>query len=128
MKIDAISVTSLDMKKSVAFYAILGFKFPPIAGDEKHIEPMTDPGEVRLMIDDAGLIESIIGKRPVPPTHSSFAMLCKSPAEVDAVFEQVKSAGFTLIKDPWDAFWGQRYAIVADPDGYMVDLFAPLPG
>jgi hypothetical protein len=24
------------------------------------------------------------------------------------------------------AFWGQRYAIVADPEGYMCDLFAPL--
>ena len=29
---------------------------------------------------------------------------------------------------PWDAFWGQRYAIVTDPDGNHVELFAPLPG
>jgi uncharacterized glyoxalase superfamily protein PhnB len=27
---------------------------------------------------------------------------------------------------PWDAFWGQRYATVLDPDGNQVDLFAPL--
>jgi hypothetical protein len=25
-----------------------------------------------------------------------------------------------------DAFWGQRYATVLDPDGNPVDLFAPL--
>ena len=37
----------------------------------------------------------------------------------------IRDAGFTVVKEPWDAFWGQRYAIVADPDGYMVDLFAP---
>jgi hypothetical protein len=27
---------------------------------------------------------------------------------------------------PWDAFWGQRYAVVHDPDGNGVDLLAPL--
>jgi uncharacterized glyoxalase superfamily protein PhnB len=29
---------------------------------------------------------------------------------------------------PWDAFWGMRYAVVKDPDGNAVDLFAALPG
>ena len=29
---------------------------------------------------------------------------------------------------PWDAFWGHRYAVVRDPDGNDVDLFAALPG
>ncbi|MFL6036949.1 MAG: glyoxalase, partial [Gaiellaceae bacterium] len=28
--------------------------------------------------------------------------------------------------EPFDAFWGQRYATVVDPDGNAVDLFAPL--
>ena len=31
------------------------------------------------------------------------------------------------ISPPFDAFWGQRYATVHDPDGNPVDLFAPLP-
>jgi uncharacterized glyoxalase superfamily protein PhnB len=30
------------------------------------------------------------------------------------------------VKEPWDAFWGQRYAAVGDPDGNLIDLFAPL--
>jgi uncharacterized glyoxalase superfamily protein PhnB len=30
------------------------------------------------------------------------------------------------LKAPWDAFWGQRYAFLQDPDGNRVDLFAPL--
>ncbi|MGB5655838.1 MAG: glyoxalase, partial [Acidimicrobiia bacterium] len=29
---------------------------------------------------------------------------------------------------PFDAFWGQRYATVLDPDGNGVDLFAPIEG
>jgi len=33
-----------------------------------------------------------------------------------------------VVKEPWDAFWGQHYAIVADPEGYRCDLFAAPPG
>jgi predicted enzyme related to lactoylglutathione lyase len=45
---------------------------------------------------------------------------------VDEVAERVAAAGHTVAHPPFDAPWGQRYA-VADPDGYRVDLFAPLP-
>jgi hypothetical protein len=34
--------------------------------------------------------------------------------------------GYTQHKEPWDAFWGQRYAIVLDPDGTHVELSAAL--
>lgn len=36
------------------------------------------------------------------------------------------ASGFKGGKEPWDAFWGQRYASVEDPDGNSVDLFAQL--
>jgi catechol 2,3-dioxygenase-like lactoylglutathione lyase family enzyme len=55
------------------------------------------------------------------------AFLCDSVADVDARFANVIAAGFEARKQPWDAFWGQRYAQVLDPDGNIVDLFAPLP-
>lgn len=126
MKLDAISVTSGDFARSVKFYALLGFQFPRFAADAKQLEPLTEPGEVRLMLDDRALIQSMTGKPPVPPNHSSFAMKCGSPKEVDAAAAKIGAAGFTVVKQPWDAIWGQRYAIVADPDGYMVDLFATL--
>ncbi len=35
--------------------------------------------------------------------------------------------GYENHLDPFDAFWGQRYASVRDPDGNAVDLFAALP-
>ena len=126
MKLDAVTVTSADMTVSAKFYALLGFRFPPFAADEKHLEPISAEGEVRLMIDDRELMRSITGVEPRPPTHSSFAIKCETPAQVDDCAARVREAGFAVVKEPWDAFWGQRYAIVADPDGYMIDLFAPL--
>ncbi|MBA3788790.1 VOC family protein [Patescibacteria group bacterium] len=126
MKLDAVAVTSKDLKKSAEFYSLLGFTFPDFDAEEKHLEPITETGSVRLMIDDHELIKSITGKDPLPANHSSFALKCDSPSEVDAVTKKIAEKGFTIIKEPWDAFWGQRYAIIADPDGYMVDIFAAL--
>jgi catechol 2,3-dioxygenase-like lactoylglutathione lyase family enzyme len=50
----------------------------------------------------------------------------RSPRQLDAAVAAIRKAGFVVVTEPWDAFWGQRYAIVADPDGYMSDLFAAL--
>jgi len=126
MKIDAVGVTSSDMQKTVDFYTLLGFEFADFKADEDHLEPVASPGSARLMIDSKAMIKDILGEEPKPGNHSSFAILYGTPAEVDRVAAAVKEAGFTLVSDPWDAFWGQRYAIVQDPDGYRVDLFASL--
>jgi uncharacterized glyoxalase superfamily protein PhnB len=42
------------------------------------------------------------------------------------MYDRVVAAGHHGKTAPWDAFWGQRYATVLDPDGNQVDLFAPL--
>jgi uncharacterized glyoxalase superfamily protein PhnB len=46
------------------------------------------------------------------------------PADVDEAFAKMVGAGHASIREPFDAFWGQRYATVADPDGNHVDLYA----
>jgi len=37
------------------------------------------------------------------------------------------AAGGKMHMEPMDAFWGQRYAQVQDPDGTVIDLYAALP-
>ncbi len=126
MKLAAVGIFSSDITNSVRFYEILGFKFPEFKPDEDHLEPITAPGEMRLMIDSKKLLTELLGKEPSPANHSAFALEYSSAAEVDEIAAKVKAAGFKVQKEPWDAFWGQRYAIVADPDGQLVDLFANL--
>ena len=126
LRIDAIAVTSKDFNATVAFYSRLGFEFPPFSQDDQHIEPITQQGAVRLMIDHVDLMRSLNGCDPSPATHSAFALLCDSPSQVNAICANLKEAGYVFKTDPWDAFWGQRYATVIDPDGYEIDLFAPL--
>lgn len=126
VKIDAIAVASSDLEKTMQFYQLLGFTFNPIAGDEKHVEAVTEKGEVRLIIDTKELIQELYGVEPTPSNHSVFAMLCESPSDVDSAVQAIQREGFVIVKEPFDAFWGQRYATVQDPDGYMIDIFAEL--
>ena len=126
MKIDAVALASSNLKKTIAFYTLLGFDFPELEEGQSHVEPHTPPGSARLMIDTKDLITEIIGETPRPGNHSGFAVRYDVPAEVDEVCRKLAQAGFDVVKEPWDAFWGQRYAIASDPDGYKVDLYAPL--
>jgi uncharacterized glyoxalase superfamily protein PhnB len=125
MNIDAVGVTSSDMKKSAEFYSLLGFVFPKFAEDEQHLEA-TSPAGTRLMIDGKKLITEILGYEPKPANHSTFAIKFDSAEEVNAAAAKLGLAGYNVVKQPWDAFWGQRYCVVADPDGNMLDLFATL--
>lgn len=126
MKIDAVGVTSKNIQKTVEFYLLLGFKFPKVKGNEDHVEAETPVGEVRLMIDSAELFRKLNEESQIIGNHSVFALLCDTPQKVNEITKKIKQAGFTLAKEPWDAFWGQRYAVVEDPDGYRIDLFAKL--
>ena len=122
--LNALGIVSSNPAASIAFYRLLGVDFPE--DGEGHIEA-TLPNGVRLMLDAE---EVVRGFRPdwerVTGNQLALAFECASPAEVDALFEQITAAGFVGEKEPWDAVWGQRYAQLRDPDGVPVDLFAPL--
>ncbi|MGK5110901.1 MULTISPECIES: VOC family protein [unclassified Geodermatophilus] len=125
MEIAAVAVSATDLPRAVAFYELLGFRFPPLEPDSAHVE--AEAG-IRLMIDTATLLEGLHGEPPRPGNTAAFALLFGSPAEVDDAVGRVSAAGRTVVDEPFDAPWGQRYATVADPDGYRIDLFCPLPG
>ena len=125
MEISAVAVSATDLSRAVAFYSLLGFPFPPLEAETTHVE--SEAG-VRLMIDTAALLTALLGEPPRPGNTAGFAILFDAPEEVDAAAARVAEAGHTVVTAPYDAPWGQRYATVADPDGYRVDLFALLPG
>jgi predicted enzyme related to lactoylglutathione lyase len=124
MEIAAVAVSATDLSRAIAFYELLGFRFPALEPEMKHVEA---EGSVRLMIDDAAFLTDLHGEAPRPANIAGFALLFGTPAEVDEAAGRVASAGHTVVTQPYDAPWGQRYATVADPDGFRVDLFALQP-
>ncbi|GIG70715.1 VOC family protein [Phytomonospora endophytica] len=125
--LDVIAVVVDDMAASLAFYRRLGFDIPASADNEPHVE-VTLRGGMRMAWDDAKTIRSFMPEwNPVEGAgRIGMSFLCESPADVDERYAALVEAGYVGEKEPWDAFWGQRYAVVQDPDGNGVDLFAPL--
>lgn len=122
--LDALGIVTADMKRSHEFYAILGVSVPDSQDD--HTEATLGNG-LRLMWDTEELIRQIQPGWQKPTGHRmGLAFRCDSTSDVDATHAKVVAAGFRSVKDPWDAFWGQRYAQVADPDDNIIDLFAAL--
>ena len=120
----AIGIVTNDMGEAVRFYRLLGVHVPEPEGD--HLDA-TLPNGLRLMWDTVELMRKLDPEREEPRGHRiALAFECGSPVEVDEAHARIVEAGFRSKEEPYDAFWGQRYATVLDPDGNPVDLFAPL--
>ncbi|MCE9557382.1 MAG: VOC family protein [Armatimonadetes bacterium] len=125
LKLDAIGIVVQDIDRSLRFYRLLGVPVPDSAEGEDHVEA-TLPCGIRLMWDTVELMKEV-GHWEEPVGHRmGLAFDCGNVAGVDSTFAAVVAAGFVGKAEPWDAFWGQRYAQLTDPDGNTVDLFAPL--
>jgi uncharacterized glyoxalase superfamily protein PhnB len=123
--LNAIGIASSNMERSIAFYRALGFDVPQTP-DEDHIDIFL-PNGVRFMLDSEPVIRSFLPDWTRENGNQvSLALECSSPAEVDEVYARVIAAGFEGEKEPWDAFWGQRYALLIDPDGVRINLYAAL--
>jgi catechol 2,3-dioxygenase-like lactoylglutathione lyase family enzyme len=125
---DMIGLHVRDMAASLAFYRRLGLSFPEGADGEAHVET-TLPGGLRVGWDTHEVMTSFDpGWKPVSGgTNFTLCFLVDSPADVDTLYDELTNAGYDGNLAPWDAFWGQRYAVLKDPDGNDVALFAALP-
>jgi predicted lactoylglutathione lyase len=123
-----IDIVVSDMDASIAFYAKLGVdlkvdpSYPEHAGADL-------PGGLHLMLDTENFTRSYLPDWSAP-SGDSRTILCfgfATPAEVDAKHAELAQAGYRTSAEPFDSFWGMRYATVLDPDANSVHLYSPLP-
>ena len=125
-----VNLRVTDLARSLAFYRRLGLEIAPDADREPHVEASL-PGGLRIAWDTVETIRSFDAgwTAPTGGHRIGLAFACDDPADVDATYRALMDAGYSSHHEPWDAFWGQRYATVLDPDGNAIDLFAGLaPG
>jgi len=95
------------MEATVAFYRRLGLTIPdPDAAFQAHHRAAQAPGGVDLRV--------VVGFKAA------------SRDGVDAIYSDLTAAGYRGQHEPYDAFWGARYAIVEDPDGNAVGIMSPV--
>jgi uncharacterized glyoxalase superfamily protein PhnB len=125
---NAFGLAVAEMAAALAFYRELGLETPTGADGAPHAEVALGSG-LRLLFDTHDTIRSFDPDFTASTSggHFSLAFACTAPAEVDNTYDRMVGAGHRGHKKPWDAVWGQRYAVLLDPDGNHVDLYAALP-
>ena len=123
-----LNVVVGDMPASLDFYRRLGIAVPDDTGVAGGHVQLRMPGGFSLELDTA---ESTrlwhAGWRADPDSvRVVIGFALPSREAVDVRYAELTSAGYRGRQPPFDAFWGARYAIVADPDGNDVGLMSPV--
>ena len=130
VNLNYVAMVASDLEATLAFYRDLGLPIPEGAhlnaegGPEDHIE-VTVNG-LRVAWESEALARQLNPAWTAPTGNArlGIAFEAGSPAELDAICARMAARGHTVSTPPYDAFWGQRYATLRDPDGGSVDVFA----
>jgi catechol 2,3-dioxygenase-like lactoylglutathione lyase family enzyme len=114
--INAITLATHDMGRALAFYAALGFRLR-YGGPESAFSSF-HAGE--------GCFLNLIAM-PATRSWSWWGRVIFHVADVDAVYDRARAAGFSPSTAPRDAEWGERYFHISDPDGHELSFAKLLP-
>lgn len=123
-----LNLVVTDMTASLDFYRRLGVAVPE--GQEAagaHVQ-LRMPSGFSLELDTAESVRLWHAAWRADPAGVRAVIGFWLPAReaVDQRYAELTSAGYLGRQPPFDAFWGARYAIVADPDGNDVGLMSPI--
>jgi catechol 2,3-dioxygenase-like lactoylglutathione lyase family enzyme len=117
-----------DMAASLDFYRRLGIAVPPPGdGAGAHVQ-LKMPGGFSLELDTAESARLWHAGWRADPASAKVVMNFVLPSRqaVNDHYAELTEAGYQGRQRPFDAFWGSRYAIVADADGNDVGLMSPV--
>ena len=129
IRLDQVNLVVHDVPASRAFYARLGLDF----GDEP--DPVWDAHHVSARHGDTTPLDldldsvTFAAKWNQGASGGSGAILgfkVDTRADVDALVAALAADGVPVQQEPYDAFWGARYAVVSDPDGNGVGIMSPV--
>ena len=119
-RVSLITLGVRDLERSRGFYEALGWRTRAAPGDD--VVFFQAGGMVVALWDRAKLaqdsgVEDGGGWGGVTLAHN-----VGSPAAVDAVTEEARRAGATIVREPGETFWGGYSAAIVDPDGHPWEI------
>jgi uncharacterized glyoxalase superfamily protein PhnB len=126
--LDQINIVAGDMEATVAFYRRLGVDIPDYSPEwDPHHRTAVMEGGIDFDIDSIEHARQWDSGWPGVDGEGRIVIGFKvaTSDDVDRIYNDLIGAGYTGQQPPYDAFWGARYAIVADPDGNPVGLMGP---
>jgi uncharacterized glyoxalase superfamily protein PhnB len=124
-----INIVAKHYDETLQFYRLIGLEIPnPIAQPPGALHAPADvSGGAQFEIDNEFLarIYNAAWRRPTGSSSLLLSIYVETREEVDAIYSKLVAAGYESRQTPYDAFWGSRFAIVADPEGNDVGLMSP---
>ena len=116
-----------DMAASLDFYRKLGLDVPSAEEAGMHGE-IRMPSGFSLEVDtgDSATIWHAGWRADPASARVVLGFALPTREAVDERYAELTAAGYVGRQPPFDAFWGGRWAIVADPDGNDVGLMSPI--
>lgn len=113
-----------NLERAKEFWAVLGWDSSPRTSKAA---VLTFPNGMNLVLHEpefAQLWDPSYDGRAAGSTVVDLNL--SSRTAVDDTHARVVAAGFANSVEPWDTFFGARYAIVCDADGHRIGLKSPL--
>lgn len=115
-----------DLKASAAFYRMVGLPLPDESELGDHVEVDLGGGaHLSLSTERVVRMYDPGWRLPQKPPGGALQFQLESREAVDTLFAELTAAGYHGHLPPVDAFWGNRYAEVDDPDGSIVGFHSP---
>lgn len=117
-----VNIVVGDMDAAAAFYQRLGLRLRPT--------PPTWAPHHRNADTEGGIdidLDSVAFARVWGDVDGGVVLTfsVEADGDVDRLYAELTAAGHAGLRPPYDAFWGARYAVVADPAGNPIGLAGP---
>ena len=119
-RLSLVTLGVADLGRSRAFYEGLGWRTNADPGDD--VVFFQAGGMIVALWDRAKLAEDSAVADSGGWGGLTLAYNVRSPAEVDAVIEEARTAGATIGREPAETFWGGYSALFIDPDGHPWEI------
>lgn len=127
-RLDQVNLIVGDVESSRAFYSRLGLDFgedrDPVWASHHVSFRHGDQAGIDVDLDSTSFANKWNAGWPGGP-GAVLGFKVDSRQEVDELVARLVAEGVEVQQEPYDAFWGARYAVVRDPDGNGVGIMSP---
>lgn len=113
-----------DIDESVEFYTeVIGLETTKRDGEVRF-----DTGGATLVLEEDFDEEVLAGFGLEPPgeNRGDGVIVVIEVDDPDAIAERAREHGAEVVSEPRDVDWGRRMCLIADPDGYVLEVSKPI--
>lgn len=123
VKLKRVAIYVEEMKRALDFYRVLGLAIPDGADEARHVD--VEQEGIVFAFDMVESVKRVFEGWEDPVGYrTELAFQFFSNEALDDVYRQLTTLGYDGFLEPQDTPWGERYAIIKDPDNNLISLVA----